>query len=144
MKKTIAILTISLLIIGCSANTTIENSGEPISLKVNTDLNRELQDSVSSTFNTTSFGQYKFKATKEGKEPFYGLLPLKFNGGYLVADILFFTPAMFFNLREVYPYYQFDMDAGVVRYKKNLHDEWLIYTPTPEEIEHAKLYFGES
>ncbi|HEY7866027.1 MAG TPA: hypothetical protein VIC51_08495, partial [Psychromonas sp.] len=62
-------------------------------------------------------GKYVFKASSEGKKPIYGLVPLKFNAGYLAADIMFFAPAMFFNLREVYPHYQFDINAGVVRYK---------------------------
>ncbi len=73
----------------------------------------------------------------------YGLVPLKFNGGYLATDILFFAPAMFFNLREVFPYYQFDLESNEVRYKKKESDEWTIYKPKVEEVERAKTYFDE-
>jgi hypothetical protein len=40
------------------------------------------------TFNTTTFGNYEFRADTPSHEPLYGLLPLKFNGGYLALDIL--------------------------------------------------------
>ena len=66
---------------------------------------------------------------------------MKFNGGYLAADILFFAPAMFYNLREVYPYYEFDVENGVVRYKRNANDPWVSYKPTPAEQDHARNYF---
>ncbi len=50
-----------------------------------------LKNPVSKTYKATSFGQYRFRAEKPGMEPMYGLIPLKFNSGYLVADILFFA-----------------------------------------------------
>jgi hypothetical protein len=49
---------------------------------------------------------------------------------------------MFFNLREVYPFYEFDTEKGVVRYKKQAADPWHTYTPTSDEIERARSYFA--
>ena len=78
-----------------------------------------------------------------GFDPLYGVLPLKFNGGYLALDILFFfAPAMFFNLREGYPYYEFDMDKRVVRYKKHPSDPWVNYQPSEAESQRAKGHFA--
>lgn len=90
----------------------------------------------------TSFGNYEFKVEQADGKNMYGVLPLKFNGGYLAVDILFFAPAAFFNLREVYPYYQFDIDKGVVRYKSKATGPWLEYAPIAAESERAKAYFS--
>jgi hypothetical protein len=92
-------------------------------------------------FGTTSFGNYEFLAESPGFEPFTGILPLKFNGGYLALDILFFAPAMFFNLREVYPYYEIDMQARVVKYKNKGDEEWHIYVPREAEVARGREFF---
>lgn len=92
----------------------------------------------SETLGTRSFGNYVFKATQNGAEPMYGILPLKFNGGYMAMSILFFAPSMLWNLREVYPYYEFDVASGVVHFKRKESDEWRTYTPTKGEAERAK------
>ena len=86
--------------------------------------------------------QGQFKVEQADGKSLYGVLPLKFNGGYLAVDILFFAPAAFFNLREVYPYYQFDIDKGVVRYKSKATGPWLEYAPIAAESERAKAYFS--
>ncbi|WP_299021830.1 hypothetical protein [uncultured Photobacterium sp.] len=143
MKNKISLVAVGAIfaLSGCTASSVIQSNESGVNLTVNDQGSMLIEEPVSKTYSTTSFGQYKFKAAKEGKEPMYGLIPLKFNGGYLAADILFFAPAMFFNLREVYPFYEFDLDAGVVKYKKNEEDEWLTYTPTEAEVQHAKDYF---
>lgn len=92
----------------------------------------------SEKLSTTSFGNYEFVASKPGTEPMYGVLPLKFNGGYLALDIVLFAPAIMFNLREVYPYYEFDVDQHVVRFKKHAQDEWRSYTPLASEAARAR------
>jgi hypothetical protein len=91
---------------------------------------------------TTSFGNYEFRAQAAGADPFYGVLPLKFNGGYLALDILFFAPAMFFNLREVYPQYEFDVEKKVVKFRQKDTDEWSVYTPLAKESDRARQFFG--
>lgn len=144
MKKVPAIfLGLSFVLAGCTATTSFESVQSEVSLKVNEKPTLSMVNAANQTYPTTSFGQYKFKAEKEGIEPMYGLIPLKFNGGYLAADILFFAPAMFFNLREVFPFYQFDLEKNEVRYKKKASDDWIVYSPTTEEIEHAKMFFNE-
>jgi hypothetical protein len=92
---------------------------------------------------TTSFGNYEFKATSPGLEPMTGILPLKFNGGYLALDILFFAPAMFFNLREPYAQYEFDLVQRVVRYRKADADPWSVYKPSEAEAARGMRYFAK-
>jgi hypothetical protein len=125
----------------CTATTSLRATDPELALAINKDSEVTLDSPVHRTYDTTSFGQYQFKATKPGMEPMYGLVPLKFNGGYLTADILLFAPALFFNLREVYPIYEFDVAQGVVRYKKKESDQWMSYKPTSAEAERAKQYF---
>lgn len=91
---------------------------------------------------TTSFGNYEFSATSPGLEPLTGILPLDFKGEYLALDILFFAPAMFFNLREPYAHYEFDLVERVVRYRKNESDAWSVYTPTAEEQARGRRHFA--
>ena len=124
---------------GCSATTSFRDSSPDLSLLVNDST--FLDVSQPHTYPTTSFGQYRFRAEQPGHEPMYGILPLKFNSGYLTADILFFAPAMFFNLRQVYSFYEFDIEQGVVCYKRKKDEPWVTYTPTLTEVERAKNYF---
>jgi hypothetical protein len=88
----------------------------------------------------TSFGNYEFKAT-DGDSTFYGILPLKFKGGHLAADIILFAPAAFFKLREAFAYYEIDVKQGVIRYKAKASDPWTEYTPKAEEAAHAKSFY---
>ncbi|MFT6986813.1 MAG: hypothetical protein ACJAT7_002657 [Psychromonas sp.] len=141
-SKLISVLSAACILSACSAHTSFQSMDKEVELRVNKNEPITIAENASQTYSTTSFGQYVFKATLDGKEPIYGLMPLKFNGGYLAADIMFFAPAMFFNLREVYPHYEFDVDAGVVRYKKKEEDSWVTYTPTKAETKRAKKYFS--
>jgi hypothetical protein len=98
----------------------------------------------SESFPVSTFGKYEFKAELPGKEPFYGMLPRKFNGGYLALDILLFTPAMLFNLKEVYPFYEFDVEKKVLRFKTTRSETWNTYAPSLEEINRSRGHFGEA
>ncbi|MGK9064518.1 hypothetical protein [Stutzerimonas chloritidismutans] len=142
-KLRLATPLIAALLSACTATTSLRATDSDLAVKINQDAPLVLKNPVSKTYKTTSFGQYRFRATREGMEPMYGLIPLKFNGGYLAADILFFAPAAFYNLREVYPFYEFDVEAGVVRYKKNEQDQWISYKPTAAEVARARAYFNE-
>lgn len=142
-KQILALPLIVALLSACSATTSLRSSDPTLTVKINDDAPLMLKDPVSKTYKTTSFGQYRFRATQDGMEPMYGLIPLKFNGGYLAADILFFAPAAFYNLREVYPFYEFDVAQGVVRYKKNEADQWISYKPTAAEAARAQTYFAK-
>ena len=91
---------------------------------------------------STSFTNFEFKAVDPGNEqPFYGVLPLEFRPGHLVADILLFAPGMFLNLRTAYPFYEFDAVSGVVRYKSAENEAWTEYRPTSAEVARAEAYF---
>ena len=123
---------------GCSATTTLSIPQPDATLIVKKSESTAIPRSE--TFSTTTFGNYEFKAEAPPHEPFYGLLPLKFNGGYLALDILFFAPATFFNLREVFPYYEIDVEDRVVRYKLKADDEWSVYVPLQTEADRAKKW----
>ena len=92
----------------------------------------------------TSFGNYEFEAREGDGDAFYGILPLKFKGGHLAADIILFAPAAFFNLRSVFPFYQVDVAAGVIRYKEKRSDPWTEYRPKPEEAQRAREFYSDS
>lgn len=137
-----AAIATALLLTGCSAKTYMHSTDPTLKVSINKDSSLALSNSISRTYSTTSFGQYHFKARNADGAELYGLMPLKFNHGYLVADILFFAPATFFNLREVFQYYEFDVDAGELRYKQQSSEPWSIYKPTLAEAERAKQYFA--
>lgn len=94
------------------------------------------------TLKDTSFGNYEFKAVAPGSDPFYGILPLRFHGGRLAMDILFFAPATMFNLRGVFPFYDLDVEKGVIRYKMKGNDPWTEYRPTAPERERARQLYN--
>ena len=130
------------LLTGCSATTKFESVQPGVRLKIDNDPDFVIVDGNPYSYKTTSFGQYRFKAESDGYEAMYGNIPLKFNGGYLALDILFFAPAMLFNLREVYPYYRFDLEKKEVSYKSRKSDNWIIYNPTTAEKRAAKKELG--
>lgn len=122
----------------CSSMTTISSprAGTTLAFKdkaVNLPLTEKMKG--------TSFGNYEFKAVDDGSDPFYGILPLRFKGGHLAVDIILFAPAAFFNLREVFPYYEIDVSQQVIRYKSTPTEGWTEYKPKPEESAHARSFF---
>jgi hypothetical protein len=136
-----ALALICFVLAACASTASISGAqaGITVDLKTNT------SNSVPRTdrFGDTSFGNYEFQAKADGAEPFYGLLPLRFSGGRLALDILFFAPATFFNLRTAYPFYEFDIEKKVVRYKRKESDEWRTYTPTAAEAARAEKLFAK-
>lgn len=143
LNQLLAVPLVAVLLSACTATTSLRSSDPGLAVKINSDAPLVLKNPISKTYKATSFGQYRFRAMQEGMEPMYGMMPLKFNGGYLIADILFFAPAAFYNLREVYPFYEFDVAQGVVRYKKKESDQWTSYKPTAAEVERAQAYFAQ-
>jgi hypothetical protein len=126
---------------GCSAMTTLSSTQPDVSISIQ---KKSLGKApASANLNTTTFGNYEFKAARAGGPALYGILPLKFNGGYLAVNILLFAPASFFNLREVYPLYEFDVDQGVVKYRGTEKEAWIETRPTPEEAARAKKFYGD-
>lgn len=125
------------LMAACSSMTTISahDPGTKLAVKGKT-----LDLPVTQNMKGTSFGNYEIKATN-GDSALYGILPLKFKGGHLAADIILFAPAAFFNLREAFAFYEIDVKNGVIRYKEKESDPWTQYTPKAEEAAHAKHFY---
>lgn len=122
----------------CSSMTTISSphAGTMLALK-----DRAVSLPLTEKMKGTSFGNYEFKAVDDGSEPFYGILPLRFKGGHLAVDIILFAPAAFFNLRDVFPYYEIDVSQRVIRYKSTPTEGWTEYKPKTEEVAHARNFF---
>ena len=136
----IGFLTIGTAVLtACSMSTTISARPPAASLQVREKAYSALP--ATDRIKTTTFGNYEFKAEKAGAEPFFGILPLKFNGGYLTLDILFFAPGTFYNLRGVFPEYEIDVDEQVIRYRSEASGPWVDYKPTPAETARARRYF---
>jgi len=136
--KNIVVLVSAALICACSTMTTISSRKDGTTLLLK---DRTVQLPYQDKMKGTSFGNYAFKAVDSGADPFYGVLPLKFKGGNLAADIIFFAPAAFFNLREVFPFYDIDVANGVIRYRTVRSEAWIEYKPKPEEIANARSFF---
>ncbi|HMM67054.1 MAG TPA: hypothetical protein PKC03_08950 [Dokdonella sp.] len=126
----------------CSSMTSFESprSGTRMTVK-----NDAMSLPASRDLRGTSFGNYEFEAHEDDGSTLYGILPLKFKGGHLAADIILFAPAAFFNLRSVFPFYEVDVAAGVIRYREKRSDPWTEYRPKPEEAQRAReFYAGQS
>lgn len=133
------IIAASLLLGACSSLTTVSSTqqGTVVSIR-----DKNLTLPASQNLKGTSFGNYEFKAVDAEAPPLFGILPLKFKGGHLAVDIILFAPAAFFNLREVFPFYQIDTKNGVIRYREKASDVWVEYKPKPEESVRAQNYFN--
>lgn len=140
MLRTSLTLVAASVLAACSAMTTISSVQPNATVLIATSENKQAPRSES--FRTTSFGNYEFRAEVAGLEPFYGILPLKFNGGYLALDILFFAPAALFNLREVYPFYEFDIEKKHVKFKSSTAEEWSIFVPLSADAEQGMAALG--
>ena len=138
--RSLLVLLLVTVLAACTAMTTISSSHPGATVMITSSTASAIPRS--DTFSATSFGNYEFRAEAPGLDPFYGILPLKFNGGYLALDILFFAPAMFFNLREVYAFYDFDIAKKQLRYKRTEPEGWTTYEPIQVEAERAKKALG--
>jgi len=137
--RAVCMVLVAGVLAGCVATTTLSTAqgGTTVAVKKSekTDTPR------TEKFSATSFGNYEFLVESPGFDPLTGVLPLKFNGGYVALDILFFAPALFFNLREPYRFYEFDLQQRVVKYRKAPEDEWTVYVPTEAEAARGRDYF---
>jgi hypothetical protein len=131
---------LGLLLSACTVTTTISaaQAGAMIDVRSSTQTVAPRTE----TYQATSFGDYEFRAQAPGYEPFFGVLPLKLNGLYMVFDTLAFPPAAAFNLRQVYPFYEFDIEKKVVRFRKNETDEWHTHTTFHAEMVQAQEFFN--
>lgn len=143
MRKIATTIALAVLLSACASRTTISSTDPDVVIKINAQEPVRIGEGLSQKLRDTSFGQYNFKATAEDGTAMFGIIPLQFKGGALAMDVLFFAPAAFFNLRGLFPYYEFDTERGVVKYKVKASDAWREYTPKAIEVERAKQYFGQ-
>jgi hypothetical protein len=136
-----AVITITLVMLqGCSTMTRFDGASAGVVLSLPENQNMELPKDL--RLKSKATGQYLFKATSSSGQTLYGLLPLHVNGGTMAGSILFFAPTLFIGgFRDVFPFYQLDPDAGLIRFKKKEADEWRLSKPTTAESERAKIFF---
>ena len=128
------------LVQGCAAVTHFEAVSPGTTLTLRGGERMELPKEVQLESKAT--GQYEFLATAPSGKSLYGILPLSVNGGKMAVSILFFAPALFIGgFRDVFPFYQLDPDAGLLRYKSGEREDWRLYQPTSAEANRAKQYF---
>jgi hypothetical protein len=85
-KLLAAFLILSMLAAGCSATTNLQAVQRDTQLRVKT--SSETAVPRADKFSSTTFGNYEFEAKLDGHPPICGILPLKFNGGYLPAEYI--------------------------------------------------------
>lgn len=135
--KRVLLVSVIVVLQACSAVTRFEAVKPGTTLEVNGDARTELPREVKLPSKATR--QYEFKAMSPTGEVMYGILPLSVNGGKMAMSILFFAPALFVGgFRDVFPYYRFDPDAGVLQYKVKGSDDWRIYDPSKAESERSR------
>ncbi len=95
------------------------------------------------SISNTTFGRYPVKVQKDGYKPIYGNLPLKVSSGTIILDAIFFAPGAFFNVQKAVPFYEFDLDKGIIRYKKAKEDQWETFVIPDDQKDAVKAYFGD-
>jgi hypothetical protein len=141
MKKIVIAVLCLIVLYGCaSSRFTSKPEGARIHI-AKTDISG--QAPVEGRVPRTTFGKYPVKISKEGSETFYGILPLNVSSGVILLDALFFAPAAFFNVQGAFPYYEFDLERNVIKYKSSSDDNWLEYKVPGPERERAKRFYGE-
>jgi len=142
MRSLVRSLFVGTAIVAVSACSTMSTISSPQAGTVVSIEDKQLTLPAQEKLKGTSFGNYEFKAVQGDAPPFYGILPMKFKGGHLAVDIIFFAPAAFFNLRDAFPFYEIDVEKGVIRYRQRASDNWSEYRPKPEEAARAQNYFS--
>ena len=137
-----AIIAVALLLLqGCSVVAKFESVQPGTTLTVRGMEPMKLPWEVK--LDSKSTGQHEFMVTTPGSPTMYGIMPLRVNATTLTTSILFFAPALFIGgFRDAFPFYQFDLEAGLVRFKLNEGDVWREYRPMAAEGDRAKQYFG--
>ena len=125
---------------GCSTVTRLEGASPGTTLAIRGIDRTELPRTEDLSSKAT--GQYEFMATTPDGKKIYGLLPLNVNGGTMAVSIIFFAPALLIGgFRDVFPFYQIDVENNVLRFKKKEADAWRQYQPLAIESDRSKVYF---
>jgi hypothetical protein len=142
MKQLGFLLLLALLVSGCTTTSHFSAVQDDVKITVGkTSINGTMP--LDGTLSRTTFGRYPIKIIREGYEPIYGNLPLKVSPGIIVLDALLFAPAAFYNVQGSLPYYEFDMDKGIIRYRLDENSDWLIYSMSPEQQLASRTFFGD-
>jgi hypothetical protein len=135
-----AIITCATLLQACTTTAQLKAAAPGASMAIKGVDRKELPRSED--LGSKATGQYEFMAIPAKGEPLYGILPLKVNGGKIVASIMFFAPALFIGgFRDPYTFYEVDADAKALRFRNKEEEDWYTYIPTKGESERAKNYF---
>jgi len=110
--RLVAVLACAALLQGCVSTAQFKTSAPGSTLAIR-GASEKKELPRAEDLGSKATGQYQFMATPPQGEPLYGILPLKVNGGKIVASIMFFAPALFIG--------------G--------------YIPTTSESDRAKVYF---
>jgi hypothetical protein len=141
MKKIVIAVLCLVVLYGCASSRFTSNpEGARIHIG-KTDISG--QAPVEGRVPRTTFGKYPVKISKEGSETLYGILPLHVSPGVIGLDALFLAPLAFANVQGPFPYYEFDLQRNVIKYKDSAEDNWLEYKIPDAERERAKKFYGE-
>ena len=141
-RKMMSLVLIVLLLQACSHTANFSSVPAEAEIKIGKTQISGVAPQTGSISNTT-FGRYPVKVQKDGYKPIYGNLPLKVSPGIIILDALLFAPAAFFNVQRALSFYEFDLDQGVIKYKKTNDDKWETYVIPEDQKNAAKVYFGD-
>ena len=139
-QPVLLIVAVLILVAGCSTEIVLSSKPDNAKLTVAKSLING-KTPITSSIRRTTFGKYPFRIEKDGYESLYGVLPLNVNGAVIALDVLFFAPATFWNTQRAFPFYEFDLEEQVIRYKNNSEDGWKEYQITEQEKAQAKSFF---
>jgi len=120
--------------------------GRHTSAPANPTLSSSIQDKsyrktpVTDTFAQTTFDNSEFEPPSRVVR--FLRISAEFNSGFLIMDILLFAPLTFFNLHQVYPYYNSTLKRESFFFKDKEGDDWQEFRPTQAEALRAQEYFS--
>lgn len=127
---------------GCHTISKLSSVSEPVKVQIlKTTINGEIPQTGAIPW--TTFGKYPVKVEKDGSEPLYAQLPLRVSGGAIALDAIFFAPAMFFNMQHPFPFYEFDVENKVIKFKRKENQEWITYHVPEDQQLRIKTQFEQ-
>ena len=141
MKKVVIAVLCFVVLYGCASSRFTSNPEGARTHIGKTDISG--QAPVEGRVPRTTFGKYPVKISKEGSETLYGILPLHVSPAAIGLDALFLAPLAFANVQGPFPYYEFDLQRNVIKYKDSAEDNWLD-TKSPMRKENGpEKFYGE-
>lgn len=138
-----ALIIFAVLVTGCHTTSRISSTSDATKVRIlKTGIYGETPQTCGISW--TTFGRYPLKVEKEGCEPLYAQLPLRVSGGAITCDILFFAPALFFNMQHPFPFYEFDVENKVIKYKRKENQNWINYHVPEDQQLRIKSQFEQA